>query len=142
MEKTIITLVNAEGKNIEAEMLLTHYSEEFKKNYVVLRIIEEDTLTAGVYTPGLENGEITAIETDEEWDMIEELLDDYFSHENCSCGCDDECSCGCNEGEECSCGCDDECSCCCDENEECSCNKNDDSETIDEECGCCCHHKE
>lgn len=75
-----ITLVDAEGNEELYEILLTFESEEFEKSYVLVHPAasgdEEVEVFAFSYQEsegGLE-GDLGDVETDEEWDMIEEVL--------------------------------------------------------------------
>ncbi|WP_018661121.1 DUF1292 domain-containing protein [Heyndrickxia acidiproducens] len=82
-----ITVVDEEGNEQLYEVLFTFESEEFGKSYVLYYPIgaEEDgdesiEIHASSY---LENGDGTEgdlqpIETDEEWDMIEEMLNTFL----------------------------------------------------------------
>lgn len=107
-----LTIIDEEGNEILCQILFTFESEEFKKNYVLFYPLEgeeeEDdnvTVMAASYEEG-ENGigELKEIETDEEWDLIEDVLGQYeeqFAEDDC-CECeacegdDDECDCGCH----------------------------------------------
>lgn len=130
-EKNYLTLIDEKGEETLAEILFTHFSEEFNKHYVVFQIEGEDSLAAAIYEPNDsdEQGKLSNIESDEEWDMIEDLLQQFYGEEdelsdfdeieedeeeghNCSCG-HHHCSCEDDEDDEeheCSCE-DDECEC-------------------------------
>lgn len=84
-----ITLVDEEGNETLYEILLTiDGQEEFGRNYVLLYPAgidddEEVELQAYAY---LENGDGTEgnleqIETDKEWDMIEEVFNTFMSED-------------------------------------------------------------
>jgi uncharacterized protein YrzB (UPF0473 family) len=113
-----LTFIDEDGNEILCEILFTFESKEFNKNYVLFYPVggdEEDIeVMAASFVPTEDGeGELSAIETDEEWAMIESVLDQF-----------DEEECGCCEGEECDC-----------EDEECEeCDEEDDEEE------CCCHH--
>lgn len=79
-DKEYITLVDEEGNEELYEILLTFESEEFERSYVLVYPAgsseEEVEVMAFSYLEsegGLE-GELYDIETEEEWDMIEEVL--------------------------------------------------------------------
>lgn len=79
-ETEYITLVDQDGDEELYEILLTFESEEFEKSYVLVYPSgsgEEDVeVFAFSYQEsegGLE-GELDDVETEEEWDMIEEVL--------------------------------------------------------------------
>lgn len=84
-----ITLVDEEGNETLYEILLTiDGQEEFGRNYVLLYPAgadedEEVELQAYAYVEneaGTE-GDLEQIETDKEWDMIEELFNTFMAEE-------------------------------------------------------------
>lgn len=83
-----ITLVDTEGNEELYQILLTFESDEFEKSYVLLYPAtatddEETELFAFRYedpNEGLE-GQLEDIDTDEEWDMIEEVLGAFMADE-------------------------------------------------------------
>lgn len=87
-EDEFITLVDPEGNEELYEILLTFESDEFEKSYVLVYPAgkaddEEVDIFAFAYDDsdaGLE-GELKEIETDEEWDMIEEVLGAFTEDE-------------------------------------------------------------
>ncbi len=107
-----LTIIDEEGNEILCQILFTFESEEFGKNYVLFYPLEssdeEDDVTvmAACYEEG-ENGigELKEIETEEEWELIEDVLGQYEEQ------FDDDCD-GCCEGDDCDCD-DDECGCGC-----------------------------
>ncbi|MBM7660721.1 uncharacterized protein YrzB (UPF0473 family) [Bacillus mesophilus] len=83
-----ITVIDEDGNEQLCEVLFTFDSEEFKKSYVLYYPIgadedEEDIeIHASSFTSGeTEEGELAPIETDEEWDMIEEMLNTFLDEE-------------------------------------------------------------
>ena len=82
-----ITLVDEDGNETLFEILFTFESEEYNKNYVLLYpagTLEEDVeLQAYSFEEEQEgvSGNLFPIETDEEWDMIEEVLNTFFDEE-------------------------------------------------------------
>ncbi|MDQ0218205.1 DUF1292 domain-containing protein [Peribacillus cavernae] len=84
-----ITIVDENGNEQLCEVLFTFNSEEFKKSYVLYYPISSDTddeeieIHASSFTPSEDNqdGELQPIETEEEWDMIEEMLNTYLDEE-------------------------------------------------------------
>lgn len=79
-EAEFITLVDTEGNEELYEILLTFESEEFDKSYVLVHPaaagdeeVEVFAFTFQESEGGLE-GKLGDVETDEEWDMIEEVL--------------------------------------------------------------------
>ncbi|MFA7050974.1 MAG: DUF1292 domain-containing protein [Bacilli bacterium] len=105
MENKLV-IQDAEGSEILCEILFTHYSEKFKKNYVLFyEVADEDNeeieVMAASYEEGKEgDGQLDPIESDEEWVYIEDLLEAFSSEDE-----DDECECDCEDDEECECGC-------------------------------------
>ncbi|WP_071130584.1 DUF1292 domain-containing protein [Enterococcus timonensis] len=91
-EKEFITLVDDEGNESLYEILLTvDGQEEFQKNYVLVYpagIDEDDDteieLQAYAYTENDDGteGELEEIETDAEWDMIEEVFNTFMADED------------------------------------------------------------
>ncbi|PLR78053.1 hypothetical protein CU633_07275 [Bacillus sp. V3-13] len=86
-----ITVVDEEGNEQLCEVLFTFDSEEFGKSYVLYYPVgadeddEEDIeIHASAFMPNEENeeGELMPIETDEEWDMIEEMLNTFLENED------------------------------------------------------------
>lgn len=87
-EAEYITLVDEEGNESLYEILFTFDSDEFNKSYVVLypagTIDEEDVeLQAYSYVEDTEgeSGQLLPIETDAEWDMVEEVLNTFLDEE-------------------------------------------------------------
>lgn len=87
-DQEYITLVDEEGNEELYQILLTFESEEFEKSYVLLYpagASEEDEVDLFAFSyedpnQGLE-GKLGDIETDEEWDMIEEVLGAFMADE-------------------------------------------------------------
>ena len=87
-EDQFITLVDPEGNEELYEILLTFESDEFEKSYVLVYPAgkaddEELDIFAFAYDDseeGLE-GELIEIESEEEWDMIEEVLGAFTEDE-------------------------------------------------------------
>jgi len=83
-----ITLVDEDGNEELYQILLTFESEEFEKSYVLVHPTstedqEEVEIFAFSYTEtdGGLDGQLGDIETDEEWDMIEEVLGAFIEEE-------------------------------------------------------------
>ena len=82
-EEQFITLVDENGNEQLHEVLFTFDSEEFEKSYVFFYPVgsfdddEEDVdIHVYAYVPTEDGGygPLMQIETDEEWDMVEEVL--------------------------------------------------------------------
>lgn len=83
-----ITVVDENGNEQLCEILFTFDSDKFNKSYVLYYPVsdnedEEIEIHASSFTPSENNedGELSPIETDEEWDMIEEMLNTYLDEE-------------------------------------------------------------
>ena len=73
-------VMNDDGIEVECEVLFTFESEETGKNYIVYtdNTLDEDDNTkvfASIYNPDEEETVLQPIETDEEWAIIEKILD-------------------------------------------------------------------
>lgn len=86
-----ITVVDENGNEQLCEVLFTFDSEEFGKSYVLYYPIgtdeddeEEIEIHASSFTPTEDgqDGELMPIETDEEWDMIEEMLETFLAEQD------------------------------------------------------------
>jgi uncharacterized protein YrzB (UPF0473 family) len=83
-----ITVVDENGNEQLCEILFTFDSDKFNKSYVLYYPIsdnedEEIEIHASSFVPSENNedGELSPIETDEEWDMIEEMLNTFLDQE-------------------------------------------------------------
>lgn len=85
-----ITVVDENGNEQLHEVLFTFDSEEFNKSYVLYFPVgaeedenEEIEIHASAYVQNEEGeeGSLQPIETDEEWDMIEEMLNTFLDEE-------------------------------------------------------------
>lgn len=86
-EDSIITLIDDDGKQRECEVLFTYNHPENGKDYVVLYPIDQldapddEPLDLFSYTYKVDEngqGELFPLESDEEYDMINEVIDQYF----------------------------------------------------------------
>jgi uncharacterized protein YrzB (UPF0473 family) len=86
-----ITVVDENGNEQLCEVLFTFDSDEFGKSYVLYYPIgadesedEEIEIHASSFVPTEDNkdGELMPIETDEEWDMIEEMLETFLAEQD------------------------------------------------------------
>src|SRR3954447_15338743 len=85
-----ITVIDENGNEQLCEVLFTFDSEEFGKSYVLYYPLgadedddEEIEIHASAFTPTEDgqDGELMPIETDEEWDMIEEMLNTFLEEQ-------------------------------------------------------------
>ena len=78
MEDKYITIIQEDGERV-AEIILTYFHEETNKKYVVFEFIDTKEVSAAIYVEENEyEGNFLDIETDEEWDMLDEILEDYY----------------------------------------------------------------
>jgi len=86
-----ITVIDEEGNEQLCEVLFTFESEEFNKSYVLYYPVGADTddeedieIHASSFNGSVDNeeGELQPIETEEEWDMIEEMLNTFLDEED------------------------------------------------------------
>lgn len=78
-EKMTFKLFDDDGKEIECEVLFTFESDETKKNYMVYTDNTSDEegntkVYASIYNPDEDEQKLLPIETDEEWKIIEDIL--------------------------------------------------------------------
>ncbi|WP_335869263.1 DUF1292 domain-containing protein [Bacillus sp. 2205SS5-2] len=85
-----ITIIDEQGSEQLCEVLFTFENEEFGKSYVLYYPVgaeedenEEIEIHASSFNPNVEGeeGDLKPIETDEEWDMIEEMLNTFLDQE-------------------------------------------------------------
>ena len=131
-----LTIIDAEGNEKLCQILFTLESEEFGKNYVVfypIESIEDDEseqiqLMAASFKENEDGtGELSEVETNEEWALLESAVAQYEEQMEE----EDECCCHghghCGEGEE-----------CCEGHGHCDEEKKEGCEGHH----CCCHHDE
>lgn len=85
-----ITVVDEQGNEQLCEILFTFDSEEFGKSYVLYYPVgsseeddEEIEIHASAYVASEdgEDGDLQPIETEEEWDLIEEMLNTFLDEQ-------------------------------------------------------------
>ncbi|WP_210366943.1 DUF1292 domain-containing protein [Bacillus sp. REN3] len=86
-----ITVVDENGNEQLCEVLFTFDSDEFGKSYVLYYPVgaeeeDEDEIeihaSSFVPTEDGQDGELMPIETDKEWDMIEEMLETFLAEQD------------------------------------------------------------
>ena len=78
----LLKLTTEDGKEVNAEILFTYHSNEFNKDYVVFVVEGSEEAGAARYIADSETGgHLEAIETDSEWQLLEELLEEYLNGE-------------------------------------------------------------
>lgn len=78
-EKLIVTDEN--GKDIECRVILTFDSDQFQKSYVVYQIEGDESgeYYAASFNPeDGDEGKLFQVEKEEEWDLIEEVLESFL----------------------------------------------------------------
>ena len=75
-EEELLTLFDEEGNEVLYRKVLEFYHPEFKKEYVILDEDDMIELVPMINEPDEsgDGGKLVPIETDEEWDMIEEVV--------------------------------------------------------------------
>ncbi|MGL4624638.1 MAG: DUF1292 domain-containing protein [Culicoidibacterales bacterium] len=89
MEKELLTIIDENGTEVLCEVLFTFDSADFNKSYVIYYPfgVEEDEdgnlpLYAASFDPEVgTDGKLLPVTTDEEWDMIEELVATFLEEE-------------------------------------------------------------
>ncbi len=73
-----MVVTNANGDEAVCDILFTH--EANGKNYVVFEFVDTHEVSAAIYTPGAtdDEGTFSDIETDAEWDMLDQVLQAYY----------------------------------------------------------------
>ena len=84
MNEKTLRVEDEHGNEFDYEILFTFTSEETQKSYVVYKEQgDSDEVFAAIYTEDGEGGNLLPIETDEEWDMVEEKLEEFLDeHEH------------------------------------------------------------
>ena len=79
----VMTVIDEDGREKDLEILFTYHSEEFNKDYVVFFTDDEgEDLSAAAYREiDDKNGELEEIESDEEWAMLDRVLENYMEQE-------------------------------------------------------------
>jgi len=86
MEKTAETFIvtDENGKEITCEIIMTFDSDEFNKSYVVYQIVGDETgeyFAASFNPDDGDEGRLGQIETEAEWDFVEEVLESVLEDE-------------------------------------------------------------
>ncbi len=79
MESNTFKVINDEGREIVCDILFTFDSEETKKSYIVYTDNTKDDegniqVFASIYYPGTESTKLDPIETEQEWKIIDTIL--------------------------------------------------------------------
>ena len=91
LDENQLTVVDENGNELLMEILFTFDSDEYNKSYVVYYPAgaeneDEDgnvDLHVSAYVPSKDNegGDLLPVETDEEWEMIEEVINTFLDDE-------------------------------------------------------------
>lgn len=90
-DEKLITLVDQDGNETLYEVLFTFESEDYGKSYILLipagsEPEEQVDVLAFSFDPNedgeAKDAELFDIESDEEWDMVEGVLDTFLNDEN------------------------------------------------------------
>ncbi len=80
-EREYFVVTDEEGKEINCEIIMTFNSDEFAKSYVVYQIVGDESgeYFAASYNPDDgDEGKLGQIESEAEWDFVEEVLESYL----------------------------------------------------------------
>jgi len=84
MEEKTFTVIDSEGVEKEFEVVLTFKSDDFGKSYVIYKNIDEDSdeVFASIFDEDAkEGGNLIEVESEEEWAMLEEVLESFLDEE-------------------------------------------------------------
>ncbi|ERJ13715.1 DUF1292 domain-containing protein [Haloplasma contractile] len=94
MDENFITIIDENGDEILCEIIFTFDSDEHKKSYVLYSPVEnndeddsddeqvEVLCSAYEQSPEGNVGKLIPIESDEEWDMIEEVFNTFLAEKD------------------------------------------------------------
>ena len=80
MKKNSFSMIDENGKEVIYDVLFTFENDETHKNYIVYTDNHKDSegnieVYASTYDPGDEEAKLEAIETEQEWKIIETILE-------------------------------------------------------------------
>lgn len=83
MDQNTIVVTDADGNNTEYEIVLTFESPVTGKKYVIYKLPEdEEEVMAAIYEEENDGeGSLLEIETEEEFQMIQDVLDSFMEEE-------------------------------------------------------------
>lgn len=85
MQEDLLIVTDENGEELECVIVMTFESDEFEKSYVVYRLKDEEDgeYFAASFDPNdEEEGQLLPIDTDEEWDLVEEVLESFLEDED------------------------------------------------------------
>lgn len=84
MEDKTFTVIDEEGKELVFEVVLTFKNPETLKSYVIYKLPDDENeeVFAAIYDEKSEmGGNLMPIETDAEWDTLDEVLNSFLDEE-------------------------------------------------------------
>ncbi|MGL5041652.1 MAG: DUF1292 domain-containing protein [Culicoidibacterales bacterium] len=87
MEEKTFTVIDEKGNETLCEIIFTFHSDEFDKNYVIYSMPgkedeDEVEVSAACYEESdTDEGVLKPIETDAEWELIEQVLEEFDEDE-------------------------------------------------------------
>jgi uncharacterized protein YrzB (UPF0473 family) len=84
MEEKTFTVIDEEGKELEFEVVLTFKNPDTDKAYVIYKLPGDDNeeVFAAIYDEESRlGGNLMPIETDAEWDTLDEVLNAFLDEE-------------------------------------------------------------
>lgn len=84
MEEKKFTVIDESGKELEFEVVLTFKNPNTNKSYVIYKLPgeENEEVFAAIYDENSKiGGSLMPIETDEEWDTLDEVLNAFIDEE-------------------------------------------------------------
>ena len=83
MEDKTLRVIDEAGNEFDYEIVLTFHSDETNKSYVVYKEPgdSEEVFAASYDETETDGGDLKPIETEAEWDMIEEVLNSFLEEE-------------------------------------------------------------
>jgi uncharacterized protein YrzB (UPF0473 family) len=78
LKENQMIVTSPDGTESVCEILFTH--EHQGKNYVVFEFVDTHEISAAIFQPGEteDEGTFSDIETDQEWDMLDKVLQSYY----------------------------------------------------------------
>jgi len=84
MEEKTFTVVDDQGVEKEFEVVLTFNSEDFGKSYVIYKMPDDESeeVFAAIFDENAKDGgNLVQVESEEEWNMLEEVLESFLDEE-------------------------------------------------------------
>ena len=87
LEDGHFSLANDNGEYTNYSTLFTFYSKKFKKNYLVYtdETLDKEgnmNILTSIYEPYDEELNLIAVDSDEEWEMIDKTIEEFFDSYN------------------------------------------------------------